>query len=270
MQKGDDFMSEELLTLTAEDQLISEQQVEPQADKAFKLATVTELLEDGCAKIKFDEDEEASEKEYAYLSCYSPTVGDRVLIGIVGASYVIIGKINYAIPPEAGNGSPGNLTPADIGAAPAVHTHVWSDITNQPKINNKTLSGNMTLSGLGIAAENHTHSSLKYTRPVYGGTWQVDLTDTSLAPSTNESVPLGEKNRRWGGVYIGGTSSLSGSAYICGTTSDKLVFFNAGLANPPSQQSVSYVSTSSTVTAQAVAQNLFALEAALKRYNLIK
>jgi hypothetical protein len=44
-------------------------------------------------KVVFDGDTVASSKAYPYLSSYTPTANDRVLLVNVGGSHVIIGKI---------------------------------------------------------------------------------------------------------------------------------------------------------------------------------
>ncbi len=43
--------------------------------------------------IIIDGETSATEKSYRYLSSYTPTVGDRILIVQVGDSYVVLGKI---------------------------------------------------------------------------------------------------------------------------------------------------------------------------------
>ena len=68
--------------------------------KSFKLAIVVDLFENETAKIQFDGEEEPSEKQYAYLDSYTPEIEDRVLIGALGGSYVILGKVNYNVIPS--------------------------------------------------------------------------------------------------------------------------------------------------------------------------
>ncbi len=66
---------------------------------SFKLGMVTELFNNGAAKVKFDGEDTASEKQYAYLAGYKPAVNDRVLLAIVSGTYVILDKINYNVSP---------------------------------------------------------------------------------------------------------------------------------------------------------------------------
>lgn len=67
-------------------------------NKAFKLATVT-AVSSGSPKIKFDGENTASLKQYAYIDGYIPVIGDRVLLASVGGSYIVIGKINSSNAP---------------------------------------------------------------------------------------------------------------------------------------------------------------------------
>lgn len=83
--------------ITAEDLVL---ELEKEESKYFKLATVVELFENNTAKIKFDGEETVSEKQYAYLDSYIPTQNDRVLLGILGGTYVILGKVNYNVSPN--------------------------------------------------------------------------------------------------------------------------------------------------------------------------
>ena len=84
--------------ITAEEFVL---EIEPQEEsKNFKLATVVELFENNTAKIQFDGEDTPSEKQYAYLASYTPKVSDRVLLGVLGGTYVILGKVNYNVSPS--------------------------------------------------------------------------------------------------------------------------------------------------------------------------
>ncbi len=77
------------------------QETEPQeAESDFKLGTVADLFENGTAKILFDGEETPSEKQYAYLSSYTPAKDGRVLLGAMGGTYIILGKVNYDVSPD--------------------------------------------------------------------------------------------------------------------------------------------------------------------------
>lgn len=65
---------------------------------SFKLGTVAELFATlNTAKVKFDGEETAAEKQFAYLSSYTPAVNDRVLLASIGGTYIILGKIKYNV-----------------------------------------------------------------------------------------------------------------------------------------------------------------------------
>ena len=61
-----------------------------------KIATVVGFFEETKGpQIQFDGEENPAEKEYPYLSSYSPKVDDKVFCMEFGESYIIIGKVNY-------------------------------------------------------------------------------------------------------------------------------------------------------------------------------
>ncbi|PYG88504.1 hypothetical protein LY28_01353 [Ruminiclostridium sufflavum DSM 19573] len=83
-----------------------------ESQAVFKLGIVSDLFTNGTAKIQFDGEETASEKQYAYLDGYMPTVGDRVLLAVTSSSHVILGKISYNTTPSSG--STGNFTTLSV------------------------------------------------------------------------------------------------------------------------------------------------------------
>ncbi len=84
--------------ITAEELVLEISDNEEQ--KNFKLATVVELFDNDTAKIQFDGEDTPSEKQYAYLDSYVPSIEDRVLLGVLGGTYVILGKVNYNVSPS--------------------------------------------------------------------------------------------------------------------------------------------------------------------------
>lgn len=60
--------------------------------RAFKLGIITGLFGSGRGKIKFDGEDIASGKEYLSLN-YTAVIGDRVLLAIVGGTYITLGKV---------------------------------------------------------------------------------------------------------------------------------------------------------------------------------
>jgi hypothetical protein len=70
-----------------------------QQGSPFRLGAVAELFPNETAKIKFDGEETASEKQYAYLASYTPALNDRVLLAMTAGTYIILGKIFYTESP---------------------------------------------------------------------------------------------------------------------------------------------------------------------------
>ena len=61
-----------------------------------KIATVIGFFEETKGpQIQFDGEENPAEKEYPYLSSYTPKIEDKVFCMEFGESYIIIGKVNY-------------------------------------------------------------------------------------------------------------------------------------------------------------------------------
>ena len=79
--------------------LIEATQQEKQPDM-IRFATVVGTFENtGAPIIQFAGDTEPSQKSYAYMAWYSPTVGDTVACVKTGNSYFILGNVNYKIAP---------------------------------------------------------------------------------------------------------------------------------------------------------------------------
>ena len=66
-----------------------------QPGSTMMMATVASLFENGDPKLKFDGDTTTSEKHYAYLSSYTPTEGDRVILAAISGTFVILGSVIY-------------------------------------------------------------------------------------------------------------------------------------------------------------------------------
>jgi hypothetical protein len=62
-------------------------------DAPFSLGKVSSTHSSGRPQIVFDGEESASSKKYPYLSSYTPSANDRVLLVNVGGSHVVVGKI---------------------------------------------------------------------------------------------------------------------------------------------------------------------------------
>lgn len=55
--------------------------------KVFKLGTIVD------GKVQFDGEDSPSGKNYVRLNSYTVVTGDRVLLAVVGGTYVILGKV---------------------------------------------------------------------------------------------------------------------------------------------------------------------------------
>jgi hypothetical protein len=64
-----------------------------QSGVAFLIGTIPASYSSGRPKIMFDGEAAASIRTYPYLSSYTPTAADRVLVAVVGHSGVVLGKI---------------------------------------------------------------------------------------------------------------------------------------------------------------------------------
>ena len=65
-----------------------------------KMAEVVDLFENGTAKVRFDGEEVASEKEYGFLRHYIPKVGDKVFMMEFNGSYIIFDAVDYQVPSQ--------------------------------------------------------------------------------------------------------------------------------------------------------------------------
>lgn len=61
-------------------------------DTTFKLGRIDPAYVSGRPRIIFEGESQASVKAYPYLSSYTPTAGDVVLLARVGNSYIVLGK----------------------------------------------------------------------------------------------------------------------------------------------------------------------------------
>lgn len=58
-----------------------------------RLGTIDPTYTSGRPRIIFDGEIAASQKQYPYLSSYTPVANDRVLLERVKGSYIVIGKV---------------------------------------------------------------------------------------------------------------------------------------------------------------------------------
>lgn len=67
----------------------------PGSKQPYRLGKVSSLSPSGAPFIKFDGEDEPSEKPYSYLASYNPAVNDRVLLTRGFETYVVLGRIKY-------------------------------------------------------------------------------------------------------------------------------------------------------------------------------
>lgn len=70
------------------------------SDSGHKIAQVVGFFDSGAAQIQFAGESAPAAKEYPYLRSYKPQEGDYVLMFALADSYIILGAINFQIPPE--------------------------------------------------------------------------------------------------------------------------------------------------------------------------
>lgn len=162
----------------------------------FRVAEVAALFQDGTAKVKFIGEDMASEKEYAYLASYKPTVNDKVFLIPFADSYIIAGKVLYMQGPgqDVKYITADELSKALTGYAQKVHSHdeyAKSDHTHS-----------------GYAPTNHSHteyagSSHKHYQLVSElGNVSVGIQYANAGPFIpNTSMDLGSTNKKWKVVY---------------------------------------------------------------------
>lgn len=105
----------------------------------FRLGTVDLAYTSGLPKVKLDGDESVTVKQYSHIRNYSPTAGDRVMLALVGNTYIILGRLRNdpLQSPDTGGGGGGStsVTWSDVTGKPSTfppssHTHSISDVTS--------------------------------------------------------------------------------------------------------------------------------------------
>lgn len=83
------------------------------------LGTISQFDNNSGVKLIIDGEEDPTTKKYAFLSTYSPTAGDRVLIEEISDSYVVLGAVSKT--PNVHATTADHATIAD-----SVQTTYWS------------------------------------------------------------------------------------------------------------------------------------------------
>lgn len=143
--------------ISAEDLIQESQEV-----NTMRLGVVAELFPHGTAKVQFDGEDTASEKEYAYLSNFIPKIGDRVLLSKFGKTYIILGALSYAIPPIIEDGNKYLFDEEEVVMQNGL------DVTGLTKLNSGlTVTGNASISG-SISASSVSSGSISSTGTISG------------------------------------------------------------------------------------------------------
>lgn len=228
------------------------------SDKSnFKLGTVIDLFDNQTAQVQFDGEDTPSEKQYAYLESYPPTVFDRVLLAVIGGTYIIMGKVNYNISPPTKEELDRYLFDIKL-----VTMTKGLNVTGATTLNSgATVTGNIGVSGnisaVGISATGNivVSGSLQGASISTSGTLEAGATTVSSLTVDGDCVCDG--NQEINGVLYADNSFLHrGSA---------LSFYNKGSA--AAKQNVYKHATTPTV--DNLKTKLNELIGALQFYNLI-
>lgn len=164
----------------------SKQRVSP----TFRLGTIDSAYTTGLPKVLLDGDETITIKQFSHLRNYTPTAGDRVMLALVGNTYIILGRIRndpLQTPDSGGGGTaPTTVTWSDVTGkpttfAPSAHSHPISDVTGLQT----------ALDGKASASHSHDWSEITskpttFTPSAHTHLW-ADITDkpTTFTPATH-------------------------------------------------------------------------------------
>lgn len=137
-----------------------------------KMATVVGFFEDSkAAKIQFDGEEKPAEKEYPYLSSYSPKLDDKVFCMEFGDSYIIMGEVNFqTVPFSLDNAFTENLKPIkddlkatkdDLTTAKAKHDTDIQGLTKKLTDTKTELSNSISQTNNSVSSLNTSVNSVK-------------------------------------------------------------------------------------------------------------
>lgn len=137
-----------------------------------KMATVVGFFEDSkAAKIQFDGEEKPAEKEYPYLSSYSPKLDDKVFCMEFGDSYIIMGEVNFqTVPFSLDNAFTENLKPIkddlkatkdDLTTAKAKHDTDIQGLTKKLTDTKTKLSNSISQTNNSVSSLNTSVNSVK-------------------------------------------------------------------------------------------------------------
>lgn len=108
-----------------------------------KMATVVGFFEETkTAKIQFDGEEKPAEKEYPYLSSYSPKLDDKVFCLEFGESFIILGEVTFQKKPFDLSETLTNSIEPKIKALTEKHDADKTELTTKIEANTKSIEAN--------------------------------------------------------------------------------------------------------------------------------
>lgn len=110
-----------------------------------KMAKVVGFFEETkTAKIQFDGEEKPAEKEYPYLSSYSPKLDDKVFCLEFGESFIILGEVTFQKKPFDLNETLTNSIDPKIKALSEKHDADKTELNTKIEANTKSIEANKT------------------------------------------------------------------------------------------------------------------------------
>ena len=126
-----------------------------------KMATVVGFFEETkTAKIQFDGEEKPAEKEYPYLSSYSPKLDDKVFCLEFGESFIILGEVTFQKKPFDLNETLTNSIDPKIKALSEKHDADKTELATKIDTNTKSIETNKTAIGTNKASANNSIDKL--------------------------------------------------------------------------------------------------------------
>lgn len=126
-----------------------------------KMATVVGFFEETkTAKIQFDGEEKPAEKEYPYLSSYSPKLDDKVFCLEFGESFIILGEVTFQKKPFDLNETLTNSIDPKIKALSEKHDADKTELTTKIEANTKSIETNKTAIATNKSSANNSINKL--------------------------------------------------------------------------------------------------------------
>jgi hypothetical protein len=246
--------------ITAEELVVELNSGKGEEESCFRLGTVVELFDNETAKVQFDGEDTPSEKQYAYLDWYIPEIGDRVLLGILSGTYIILGKVNYNAPPSKEEEIDRYLFDLkQVIMLKGLSVTGNTDLESLT-VNDVAVDGDLSVSG-EVMAQNISASG-----QLSGGTasvGQLDVSTSAHIAGQMQSGSIDSSDATLGTAVVRSTFRTEG---IFRHTGGNLGFFGAAAST---KRSVNNISNTSTATTEAVANKVNEIINALRWYGLL-